>query len=303
MAGRSGILARLAVLGLACLSVDPEAAATPSAAGDGLVAFQREVPAGNHTQTDVYTVAPDGSGVQQLTRTPKLNEFGPVWAPSGRRIALWRTAAPVGTGSLWVMAADGTAQRRLTIGIDARDPSWNPAGTRLAYDLASDDLYSLRVKDGKDRRQLTSGPALDFEPAWSPDGTTIAFTRGTSTGDPGDLYLLDVATGHVLRLTSGPAYDHQVAWGPFGHTLVFERDFGDRSSIFTVRRDGTALTRLTRGPYFDVGPTFSPDATRIAFGSDRSSILDHLWMIDSDGSDLHEFLSLDYSNAFPSWRA
>ena len=70
-------------------------------------------------------------------------------------------------------------------------------------------------------------------------------------------------------LTHAAAYDHQVAWAPAGHRLVFERDFGDRSAIFTIKPDGTDLRRLTTGPHFDVGPTFSPDAQLIAFGSDR----------------------------------
>src|SRR4051794_19043627 len=165
----SAVIALAAIL-TATLTPGPALGTRPSGAPtDGLIAFQREVPAGDHTQTDVYTVGPDGSGVVRLTATPKLNKFGPAWAPSDNQIAFWRTAAPFGTGSLWVMSGSGDDQRRLTTGVDARDPSWNPAGTRLVYDLAADDLYSMRVSDGLDRQQLTSGAALDFEPAWSPD--------------------------------------------------------------------------------------------------------------------------------------
>ncbi len=303
--------ASLATLGVAVLAATAVAAGHPTAEagtrvpspGDnGLIAFERELPAGQHTQTDIYTVASDGTNVVRLTATPSRNEFGPAWDPAGGRIAFWRTAAPFGVGSLWVMNGDGSGARRLTTGVDARDPSWNPAADRLVYDRAADDLFTLRVSDGQDRQQLTSGPAQDFEPAWSPNGDFIAFTRGSPTGDPGDIYLLNVTTHAVTRVTHSPAYDHQVAWGPLSHLLAFERDFGDRSAIYTVRPNGTELTRRTTGQHFDVGPTFSPDGQLIAFGSDRGSTLDQLWVMANNGADPHQLLSLSYSSGFPSWQ-
>jgi len=295
----------VATVGLAMIALTTQGAV---AAGDrpatnGALVFQREVVAGDHTQDDVWTVSPDGSGPVRLTQTPQFNEFGPTWSRAGDQIAFWRTPAPFGTGSLWVMAGDGSAKRRLTTDIDARDPSWNPAGSRLVYNQASDDLYTLRASDGLDRQQLTSGPPTDFEPAWSPGGGRIAFTRGSPTGDPGNIAVLDLASHTITRLTHSAAYDHQVAWGPGGHRLVFERDFGDRSAIFSIRSDGTDLQRVTGGAHFDVGPTYSPDASMIAFGSDRGDILDDLWTVDSDGSGLHLVLGwAGTSEAFPDWQ-
>jgi len=88
-----------------------------------------------------------------------------------------------------------------------------------------------------------------------------------------------------------------------GHRLVFERDFGDRSAIFTITPGGTDLRRLTTGPHFDVGPTYSPDAHLIAFGSDRGDILDNLWVMDQDGANRHQLADLGLSEAFPDWQA
>lgn len=276
--------------------------ATSGTASNGMVAFDREAPAGDHTQTDIYAVEPDGTGPARLTATPAFNEFGPAWSRGGDRIAFWRTAAPFGTGSLWVMWGDGTGKRRLTTDVDTRDPSWKPDDTRLVYDRASSDLFTLRVSDGQDRQRLTSGPPLDFEPAWSPNGLQVAFTRGSATGDPGDIYLVTLAGHVVTRVIHAAAYDHQVAWAPAGHRLVFERDFGDRSAIFTIKPDGTDLRRLTTGPHFDVGPTFSPDAQLIAFGTDRGGSLDDLWVMDSNGARRHQLADLGASEAFPDWQ-
>ena len=276
----------------------------PSLAGSqGLIVFEQERPAGNHTQTDLLTVSARGTGVVQVTATPGRNEFGPAWSPTGARLAFWRTRAPFGPGSLWVVNGDGSGQRRLATGVDARDPSWNPVGTRLVYSAAADDLFTLRVSRPGHRRQLTSGRAEDFEPAWSPDGAQIAFTRGFARGDPGDLYRLTLATHAVVPVTRSAAYDHQVAWAPGGHRLVFERDFPRRSSIFTVRPDGSGLRQLTRGAHFDTGPTFSPNGQLIVFGSDRGSRGTDLWVMDRDGGNLHRLLHLRFLEGFPDWTA
>ena len=297
-----------------------DVAIAPAAASDGLavaddsplrisngrLAFQQEAPAGDHTQNDIYTVRPNGSDLRALTTTPDQNEFGPAWNATGTKIAFWRTAAPFGPGSIWMMDADGTHQSQLTTGIDARDPDWNPAGTRIAFtlvDATGFHLWSMRASDGGDRRPLTSGPALDFEPAWSPDGTRIAFTRGLEQGDPGDICVINLNTGAIDVLAPSAEYDHQVAWSPDSKRIVFERDFGNLFSIYTVNADGSQVTRLTTGPFFDVGPTFSPDGRSIAFGSDRAGTFLHdLWTITAAGRHLRRLLEAPYSEAFPDWQ-
>lgn len=275
-------------------------AAFPGA--NGRIVFQRELVAGDHTQVDLFTVKGDGSGRVRLTATPNLNEFGPAWSADGSMIAFWRTPAPFGPGSLWVMKADGSGRRQLTSGVDARDPAWNPGGTRLVYQQGF-DLFTLRASDGGGRDRLTAGRPLDFEPAWSPDGRRIAFTRGFATGDVGDIYLLRRSTGIITHVTRSTAYDHQVSWAPGGHWLVFERDFVSSSAVFVVRPDGSGLHRLTNGDHFDISPAWSSNGLRIALGSDRGGGLHDLWVMRRDGTRLHPLLVLPHSaEGFPDWR-
>jgi Tol biopolymer transport system component len=291
---------------LAPVAVDVPAAHAAFPGTNGALAFQIEAPAGDHTQTDIYTIQPSGTGLQRLTATADEHEFGPAWNATGTRIAFWRTPAPFGPGSIWTMKPDGTDQRRLTADVDARDPAWCPSDTRIAFTLVGTegfDLWTMRGSDGGDRRQVTAGPAVDFEPAWSPDGTRLAFTRGSMDGDPGDVYAIDLATGAVTQVTNSPEYDHQVAWSPDGRRLVFERDADASSSIYTVKVDGTALTRVTDGPFFDTGPAFSPDGRLIAFGSDRAGgFLADLWLVNSNGTGVRRVRDLPDSEGFPDWR-
>jgi TolB protein len=296
------------MLALAVVPAAPPAlAAFPG--GNGLIAFEHEEPAGDHTQVDVFTLNPDGTGLRRITHTPDHNEFGPAWNPQGTRIAFWRTHAPFGPGNVWVMDADGSNARRLTNNIDARDPAWNPAGDRIVYDHGDRKnayLYTVRASDGGDRRQLTSGPdGEDFEPAWSPNGRYIAFSRAGAGGsaDVGDLFLLDLRTHHVSRVTKSGGYDHQVAWSPDGTRLVFERDFDFRFKICSIRPDGTGFKVLSDGPHFDVGPAWSPDGSTIAFASDRGGgFFDDLWTMNPDGSNKHRLLVNEFSEGFPDWQ-
>jgi TolB protein len=275
----------------------PAQAAFPGA--NGLIVFQHEAPAGDHTQTDLFVVRPDGTGVRRLTHTPARNEFGPTWNAAGTRIAMWRTPAPFGPGSIWVMDADGSHQRRLTTGVDARDPAWNPAGTRLVFSAPvgqHSDLFTLRASDGGGRKQLTTN-GQDIEPAWSADGRFVAFTRGDH------ITVLNLRTGHVRTLTHSTVYDHQVGWAPGSRRLVFERDFNRRFAICAIKIDGTGFKELTGGPHFDVGPAFSPDGKLIAFGSDRGNPIFHdIWVMRADGSNKHRLFDFSYANGFPDWQ-
>jgi Tol biopolymer transport system component len=84
---------------------------------------------------------------------------------------------------------------------------------------------------------------------------------------------------------------------------VFERDANMSFSIYTVNLDGTGLTRVTDGPFFDTGPAFSPDGRFIAFGSDRGgAFLADLWIVKTNGTGLRRVRELPDSEGFPDWR-
>jgi Tol biopolymer transport system component len=120
------------------------------------------------------------------------------------------------------------------------------------------------LPSGRERRVLAicavDESCLDTDPAWSPSGRLLAFTQG-----PAFQSRLAVARGDgtgLRRLPQLTPTDRQPAWSPDGRRLAFS---GDGPQLYTVRRDGTALRRVTSR--YAVSPAWSTDRA-IAFVHD-----------------------------------
>jgi Tol biopolymer transport system component len=100
--------------------------------------------------------------------------------------------------------------------------------------------------DGSGLRQLTSGSALDSKPVVSPDGRLVVFERRTAAGAPADLYTVRSHGGGLHPLTSGAADDHDADFSADGKSIAFVRTSGANDDIFSVRPSGAKLARLTR---------------------------------------------------------
>jgi TolB protein len=121
---------------------------------------------------EIFAVDAVGSRLRQLTRN-SVDDWGPAWSPNRRRIAFVRRRA------IWLMAADGTKQRRLVPGVH---PSWSPSGMRLAFARAG-VVYTINAGGGPATRVVAGD-----SPAWSPSGAEIAFVRATR------LFVFDLRT-------------------------------------------------------------------------------------------------------------
>jgi TolB protein len=112
--------------------------------------------------------------------------------------------------------------------------------------------------DGTHLTRLTTKPAFDTDPAYSPDGRHIVFT---STGDDGnaDIWQMNADGGDLTRLTTDPAFDHAPAFSPDGSAIVFASDRrGNSDGIWVMSANGAQQSCLTLDGATDTDPSWGP---------------------------------------------
>jgi dipeptidyl aminopeptidase/acylaminoacyl peptidase len=267
-------------------------------------------------QSDLWRVRYDGRERVQLTATPAHDESQPRWSPDGRAIAfLSDRGGEDAATQLWLLPAHGGEATRLTdFPEGVEDYDWSPDGRRLAI-IARDperpagaakpktpppiviDRYWFKDDtDGyRDRRRrhlyvfdiasrkaelLTNGDHDEFLPAWSPDGTQIAYVAKRG-GDPDrhfntDLYVIEPRAGAVERqLTRFPGADldpdwlTRPAWSPDGRRIAYLQGGEDRWIYYSPYQ--LAVIDVATGAATLPAPTDRP-FSRLRWASDGESV-------------------------------
>lgn len=142
------------------------------------------------------------------------------------------------------------------------------AASRIAFVLLTRDakeLYTIDY-DGENIQRLTNDGSIALSPAWSPDGTRIAYTS-YRTGDV-ILYERDLRTGRDRIVSDRAGSNITPDYSPDGQTIAFATLVAGNTEIATL--NGTRLEQQTRGNRYDsLSPSYSPDGRQIAFESSR----------------------------------
>jgi len=220
-------------------------------------------------------------------RTPNV-AFTPAPSPDGRLIAyagVAKGAGPAGDVDLFILAADGGTTRLLpSAGFDG-DPAWSPDGTKLAFtsnrtagaldifvvELATGTLY--RLTDAAPQGGAPGSGSAARAPAWSPDGSQIAYTVQGRGGS--QLWVMSADGSNKRQLTNrDDANDLEPTWAPDGSVIVFARVFRQpqQSMVMTVKPDGSDESNIGgRLVSIAATPAYSPDGRWLTTAQTRGS--------------------------------
>jgi len=230
--------------------------------------------------SNIWTVAIDGGAARRLTRGDK-RDAAPRWSPDGTRLAFVSEREGRKRPQLYVMPTDGGEAVRLTeLAQGVGDPVWSPDGNRLAFlsrvggDEAPQDepeephsrparvittlkykmngegfvydrrthLFVVDVDDGSVNR-LTDGDANHDGPAWSPDGSLLAFTSARHAerdeDDASDVWVVPADGGEARRVTDTAGPVGRPSFSPDGQVIAYlghrqRYDAGYNWRLYTV---------------------------------------------------------------------
>jgi Tol biopolymer transport system component len=312
--------------------------------GNGNIAFvsQRD---GNE---EIYNMNADGTNQTRLTNNASAastdptagRDLLPSFLPDGGRVA-FTSRRPVenihpdgGIDEVYLMGSqdrdevpEGDNLTRLTGDVEGMQHNfqaifsadakkvvfvgaWNGTGTNEIYvtDFADADGTNPAHLTGP-VRQLTNNALIERFPAFSPDGTKIAFSRRDGTDD---IWTMNSDGTEQTNLTNNPANDLYSNFSPDGTKIVFSSnrrapDGTTDSEIYMMNADGSNPVRLTNNSATDETPVFSPDGKKIAFTSTRNGNTTsetnnkEIWVMDADGSNPVRLTNNSVEDSDPDW--
>lgn len=252
----------------------------------------------------------------------------PSWHPSGKQFVVYdsiTTNAPLmivdaGTNSARTLlqldraivgpqfSADG---KHIVFGVGAFLAMLGPKGLFRPADRVE---YGAQVgmvqADGSGYRQLTSGKNNNGFPSLSPDGQRIVYRTFGPEGQ--GLRIQNVDGGEVTVLTT--EYDNFPQWSPRSDLIAFTRRHENNYEIFSIRPDGSGLTRLTESRGSDAHSGWSPDGEWLVFSSSRAGFKDEaiytdvpqpyteLFVMRKDGTDVRQLTDNQWEDGGAAWQ-
>ena len=305
----------------------------PSTAPNGRIAFRRYRDATHHAG-DIFTINPDGTGLQQVTRSRKdVLNTEPSWSPDGEWIVyMVAPAGDLGGARLAKIRPDGTDATDLSGTCTGRCrsegfPAFAPSGQLIAFErkvgTVSGDGESIAIfvmsADGTKLRQITqqgwssvhASRYEDLAPTFAPSGARIAFERTDLEAYHHAIFTVGLDGADEVQVTDWSLNASQPDFSPDGEWILFRSHETSRTegNVWLVRPDGTdahAVTHSVAGEAKWLSGSFSPDGLFItnAMGPirDGQQADAGLYTMRVDGSELRAVLDdLKFWDSSPEW--
>jgi len=264
---------------------------------------------------EIYIMNTDGSGQTRLTYDPQPDMYVD-WSPDGLELAFCRGAGL--NAEVYTTGVDGTSQVQLThaagSGHGSFYPRWSPDGSRIAfYSYRDDDPATPQITsqvyvmdaDGANQTRLTHSTVSDTQPAWSPDGAKVAFSRYVQGGRR-DIYTINADGSGEVSLTADTDTTTQAPyapdWSPDGTCILF---YLYRSptwcAVYAMDPDGRDKRSVSADPQdVDSQPRWSPDGSRIAFTSKRDGNYE-VYVMEASGANPINLTNDPGMDQTPAW--
>ena len=161
---------------------------------------------------------------------------------------------------------------------------------QLAF-VRDSQIYVVNADGGLVQLTHSGDGVSNRDPAWSPDGKRLAFSRSYRNGNS-DIYVMNADGSNVLRRTNGGS-NWEPAWSPDGRTIAFTGYGGGTTGVLLIDADGGSGSRvLLNRPGYNANPAWSPDGRKITFTSDWRAydFLYDLYIMNADGSGIEPLL-------------
>jgi CSLREA domain-containing protein len=194
------------------------------------------------------------------------------------------------------------AQITATLSIADNDPApVAGANGKIAFGRRINNVggYEIFVmnQDGSNAVNVTNNAADDQQPAWSPDGTKLAFMSTRTLGQY-QVFKMNADGTNVVQISDNSMPHYTPTWSPDGSRLLFEGDNGD---FYLANPDGTNLMRLTNSPEIEANTDWSPDGTKILFTkipTTGGTSTYELYVMNADGTNP---VQLTNNTAYDDW--
>lgn len=220
---------------------------------------------------DIYTMDLDGKNVTQVTSGP-MQDLHPSFSPDGSRLVFCSSGGRSGQWELWVVNLSNNEKQMVGTGLF---PRWSPNKNKdtIAFQRARQrgsrwfSLWTMDLVDGEARHVTevaVSSNAAIVSPAWSPDGSKLAFgtivdpARTVNGKPPGqqDVWTVDADGSNRHRITDGAGANTEPCWANDGR-IFFVSDRGGTECIWSARADQAKTMTASKSsePKESVGST------------------------------------------------
>ncbi len=171
--------------------------------------------------------------------------------------------------------------------------------TRIAYVARSGSEYRLEIADSDGENAFVALRSTEpiISPAWSPDGSKLAYVSFESKKPV--IYVQELATRKRVAVANFKGSNSAPAWSPDGRKLAIALSRDGSTQIYLINADGSELKRLTQSSYIDTEPCFAPDGQSIYFTSDRNGE-PQIFRMNVDGSGVKRITFNGAYNISPS---